>query len=216
MICTEMIETLVVIRAPFDVEEPWATPRGCAPVRLLRATDASAPRLATSVAAWFDDRYLTLLFSAADDHIHATYRSHDDPLYEEDVVEAFLAPEVLTRYYELEISPHGVIFDASVDSPDGMRSTMHVDRAWTCEGLVVAIRNVAEVGGGMSVDTLVRVPFAAFGRSTPVDGETWRGNFFRVDRHPELGDEYTAWQPTLREPADFHVAAAFGALQFRA
>ncbi len=209
-----MTETLVVPRASFDMEEPWSTPRGCAPVRLRRATDAAAPRLATSVAAWHDDRSVTFLFSGSDDHIYATYHHRDDPLYEQDVVEVFFAPEALTRYYELEVSPHGTIFDAIIDSPDGVRATMHADKAWTCAGLVVAVRKVIESSGVMTFDTLIRVPFASIGRSVPADGEVWRANFFRIDRHNELGDEYSAWQPTMKEPADFHVAAAFGTLRF--
>lgn len=208
------METLAVPRAAFDVEEPWATPAACSPVRLRRAQDGSAPRLATTVAAWHDAEYLTLLFSAADDHIRASYHQHDDPLYEQDVVEVFLAPDGLTRYYEIEVSPNGTIFDAAVDSPDGVRATMHVDRGWTCAGLVVAVRKVTESGGAMSIDSLVRIPFASVGRSAPAEGETWRGNFFRIDRHPDHGDEFSAWQPTLKTPADFHIAAAFGALRF--
>lgn len=209
-----MSETLVVPRAEFDIEEPWATPLACTPARLRRATDASAPRLATSVAAWYDEDYLTLLYSAADDHVRATYHQHDDPLYQEDVLEVFLAPDTPKRYFEIEVSPHGTVFDATIDSPDGLRRTMHADRSWTCEGLVVAIRRVVESDGLMSTDTLVRIPFYALERSTPGDGETWLGNFFRIDRHPEHGDEFSAWQPTLSTPADFHVAAAFGRLRF--
>lgn len=203
-------------RAPFDMEEPWTTPRECAPVRLRRATDASAPRLATSVAAWYDADSVSFLFSCVDDHIRATYHRHDDPLYEQDVVEVFLAPDGLVRYYELEVSPNGTTFDAAIDSPDGVRATMRADRAWTCQGMLAAVRKVTEPSGVMSTDTLIRIPFAALGRNTPVDGETWRGNFFRIDRHPELGDEYSAWQPTMRVPPDFHVAAVFGVLRFTA
>ena len=210
------METLAVPRAAFDMEEPWATPRECTPVRLRRATDAAAPRLSTSVAVWYDRQYLTFLFSSTDDHIRATYHQHDEPLYEQDVVEVFLAPDGLVRYYELEVSPNGTTFDAAIDSPDGVRATMHADREWTCEGLVVAVRRVTESSGVMSIDTAIRVPFEALERGTPNDGETWRANFFRIDRHPEHGDEYSAWQPTLKTPADFHVAAAFGALRFTA
>ncbi len=209
-----MSETLVVPRARFDVDDPWATPVECSPVRLRRATDAAAPRLATSVAAWFDDEYLTILYSATDDHIRATYHEHDDPLYEQDVVEVFLAPGSLQRYFEIEVSPHGAVFDAAIDSPSGTREGMRTDSAWTCDGLFVALRNVIESSGVMSIDTVVRIPFRALERSTPNDGETWRGNFFRIDRHPEYGDEFSAWQPTMRNPADFHVAAAFGVLRF--
>jgi hypothetical protein len=210
-----MTETLVVPRAPFDMEEPWSTPPGCASVRLRRSTDAAAPRLATSVTAWHDDHFLSVLFSAADDSIHATYHHRDDPLYEQDVVEVFLAPGGLSRYYELEVSPHGTVFDAVIDSPDGVRATMRADRSWNCHGLVAAVRKVTESDGSMSVDTLVRIPFACLGRSRPAEGETWRANFFRIDRHPQHGDEFSAWQPTMKNPPDFHVAAAFGTLCFR-
>ena len=214
MISSTMTETLLVPRAPFDMEEPWATPRECSPVRLRRATDAGAPRLATTVAVYHDAELVTFLFSSTDDHIRATYHTHDEPLYEQDVVEVFLAPETLTRYYEIEVSPNGTVFDATIDSPDGIRETMHADRAWTCQGLFVAVRKVIESSGAMSIDTTIRIPFSSLGRPTPTPGETWRANFFRIDRHPEQGDEFSAWQPTLKTPADFHIAASVGTLQF--
>lgn len=207
-------ETLIVPRAWFDMEEPWATPPGCIPVRLRVATDGSTPRLPTSIAIWFDDEYLTVLFSSADDHVQATFDEHDAPLYQEDVVELFLAPRTTERYFELEVSPRGTMFDAAIESPDGVRGTMRVDRDWNCEGLMAAVRKVIETDGSATIDTVVRVPFSSLGCTTPAPGENWRANFFRIDRHPRLGDEYSAWQPTLRSPADFHVTAAFGTLRF--
>jgi hypothetical protein len=207
-------ETLVVPRAAFDFEEPWIAPRACAPVRLRRATDAGVPRLATTIALWYDDEALSILFSAADDRVEASHLAHDAPVYEEDAVEAFLAPDTLSRYYELEVSPRGTIFDAAIDSPDGVRDTMKTDLDWTCEGVFAAVRKVTQSDGAMTLDTIVRVPFAAFGRGTPQPGEEWRANFFRIDRHPEHGDEFSAWQPTRKTPADFHVTAAFGTIRF--
>lgn len=209
------VETLVVPCALFDVEEPWTAPLSCPPFQLRRATDAAVPRLPTTVRAWFDAKRLTVLFNATDDFVHAHHREHDAPLYEQDVVEVFLAPESLTRYFELEVSPIGTVFDAAVDSPDRSRATMRVDRSWTCEGLFAAVRKVTKPGGEISIDTVMRIPFAALGRATPADGETWRANFFRIDRHPAHGDEFSAWQPARRVPADFHVPDAFGALTFR-
>lgn len=209
-------ETLTVPRAAFDFEGMWNTPAGCAPVRLRRSTDAAAPRLATSVAVWYDDDYLSLLFSAADDHLVATLTAHDAPLWEEDVVEVFLTPANRTVYFEIEVSPRGTIFDARIESPDGVRATMRTDRAWTCEGVFAAVRIVTESSGAMTVDTLLRIPFYALERSTPGDGETWGANFFRIDRNPVAGDEFSAWQPTMKTPPDFHVSAAFGTLRFGA
>ncbi len=211
-----MTATLIIPRAKFDMEDPWEVPAACSPVELRRATDGAVPRLATQVAAWYDERYLTILFAVDDDFIRATHREDDAPLFEDDVVEVFITPGELTRYYELEVSPSGAVFDATVDSPDGSRKTMDVDRAWNCAGRVVAIRKVLESGDAMAIDVLLRIPFAGLERSTPGEGETWRANFFRVDRHPQQGDEFSAWQPTFREPADFHVPAAFGMLRFGA
>lgn len=207
-------ETLVVPRGVFDMEDPWTVPAACVPARLRRSADGAPPRLATSVAAWFDDHSLNVLFSGGDDHVEATHLAHDAPLYDEDVVEVFLAPENVKRYFELEVSPRGTVFDARVDSPDGERATMHVERDWTCYGLIAPVRRVTESNGASTVDTLLRIPFASLDRATPRDGEIWRANFFRIDRHTAHGDEFSAWQPTLKTPADFHVPAAFGALRF--
>ena len=203
-----------VPRAPFDGEEPWTAPSRCTPVSLRRSTDGASPRLATAVAAWFDDEYLTVLFTASDDRIEATLLEHDASLYEEDVVEVFLGTSEPTRYFELEANPRGTTFDAIIDSPNGVREGLRADRGWTCEGMWAAVKMERAGDGIMIVDTVLRIPFSGLGRPAPQDGETWRANFFRIDRHPDHGDEYSAWQPTMKDPADFHVTAAFGTLRF--
>ena len=208
-----MRDQLAVPRAPFDGEEPWSLPAGCERVALRRATDGGIPRLSTTVATWFDEQYLTVLFSAADDRIEATHFAHDASLYEEDVFEVFLAAGDARRYFELEVNPRGTLFDAIIDSPRGVRDGLRADRSWTCEGMWAAVRILGS-NGTIAVDTVLRIPFAGLGVPTPDAATAWRANFFRIDRHPERGDEYSAWQPTLADPADFHVAAAFGTLRF--
>lgn len=178
----------------------------------MRATDGSEPRLATTVAAYYDDAALTLLFTADDDHVVAEYREHDQPLWQHDVVEAFLAPRSLTEYFEIEVNPLGTTFDARLESPDGNRATMRTFLDWTCEGLSAAIERTSLEGRGVC-STVIRIPFRSLA-TPPVPEYSWRANFFRIDRHPTLGDEFTAWQPTLRTPADFHVPSAFGTLLF--
>lgn len=208
-----MTDAVTVPRAGFSIADPWAIPRGCPRIALVRSSDGSAPRLATEVAAYHGDGHLTVVFSGADDHVVATHLGHDDPLYEEDVFEVFLAPATKREYFELEVSPMASTFDARVESPDGVRSTMKVDRAWTCEGLFAATRR-SLANGERTFDAVLRIPFASLGGGTPAPGETWRGNFFRIDRHPSKGDEFLSWRPTGRNPADFHVTAAFGELRF--
>ena len=205
MIPAEMqAATLLVPRAVFSIDDPWELPAGVTPVPLRRATDGASPRLATSVAVWWDERYLSTLFAGDDDAVIASYFGHDEPLWQEDVVEIFVAPGAATRYFEIEVNPLGTVFDAVIDSPDGIRTTMVTDLGWTSEGLFAATRRTPN-----HFTTIIRLPFESLG-ATPAPGDPWRGNFFRIDRHPARGDEFTAWQPTMRLPADFHVVAAFG------
>ena len=44
----------------------------------------------------------------------------------------------------------------------------------------------------------------------------WRANFYRVDRGAPsgAGDEFSAWSPILKQPADFHETERFGVLRF--
>ena len=198
-----------VARAEFSIEEPWSLPSGCQQIPLLRATDGKAPRQPTTVALYADSECLNLVYQAQDDAVVATYLGHDEPLYEEDVVEVFLAPNDVRRYYEIEVNPLGTTFDARVDSPDGVRATMKIDLAWDCANLFAAIRKTP----GM-VETVVRIPFASLDAHRPSPGDEWRGNFFRIDRGQSGGDEFSAWSPTVKNPADFHVASAFGRIVF--
>lgn len=204
-----MSEPLVVRRAAYELDDPWAVPNGCHRVWLSRATDGETPRLATALAAYFDDEFATFVFSGADAGIVATRYEHDAPLYEEDVVELFLAPRSAGEYFEIEVNPLGTTFDARITSPDGVRATMVTELGWTCEQLFAAVRRTP-----VRLEVVARVPFASLGRATPVRGEMWRANFFRIDRGPALPSEFLAWRPTMRTPADFHVTAAFGQLRF--
>lgn len=202
-----VVDTLVVPRAELSLEEPWSAPDGCTPIALRRAGDGAAPRLATTLALYHDGDCLVALFNGADDGVVASYQNHDDPLWKEDVVELFLSPERLTRYFEIEVSPLGTTFDAAIDTPDLDRRTMQTDLGWTCEGLFAAVRTTPS-----TLDVVVRIPFASLG-TTPRAGDEWRANFYRIDRSAH-GDDYSAWQPTMKTPPDFHVPGTFGLLRF--
>lgn len=203
------MQELVVPFAQFSIEEPWDVPEVCDRVELRRTTDGGAARQRTTAAIYFDDEILTVVFGGVDDRVVATLLQHDEPLYQEDVVEVFLAPSRLEEYFEIEVNPLGTTFDARIESPDGVRSTMKTDLEWTCVGLFAGLRR-----DGEAFDVVMRIPFAALGRTAPKDGETWRCNLFRIDRDPAHGDDFLAWQPTMRTPPDFHVPAAFGTLRF--
>lgn len=202
-----------VSRASFAIDEPWLIPAGTQPLALCHSGDGSAPRLPTSVALFYDDEALSIVFNATDDHISARHRDHDAPLYEEDVVEVFLAPRRPGEYFEVEVSPIGTTFDTRIESPDGHRSTMRDDVSWNCRNLFAAVRVLDGHRQTFHVETAIRIPFASLDCQTPARNETWLGNFYRIDRHT-TGDEFTSWRATGKTPPDFHVPSAFGRIVF--
>jgi len=200
---------LIVRRGEFAMEDPWAVPAGSERVALRKSSDGSPPRLPTTVAVYADEQCLDVLFTAEDDEVVARYLGHDEPLYEEDVVEIFIAPHDRHHYFEIEVNPLGTTFDARIDSPDGVRDTMRADTSWDCPQLFAAIRRTPR-----RAETIVRIPFSCLGVRPPAAGEQWLGNFFRIDRSRVHGDEFSAWMPTMKSPPDFHVVAAFGKIVF--
>lgn len=207
-----MQKNIEVPVAAFSLDAPWTPPAGVPTVDLVDVTSGAEPRLRTSLSVWRDDRRLYALFLAEDDELHATLLDHDSDIWTEDVCEVFLAPRTLEDYFEIEVNPLGTTFDARVTSPDRARRTMRVDRSWTCDGLWPAVRIQREDGRVRDIATLIAIPFASLPFPTPQAGESWRGNFYRIDRGAR--DEYSAWSPTMAEPADFHLPERFGTITF--
>lgn len=206
---------LDVLRRELPLEDFWLAPQGISSFELHSAVDGTTARLRSRCSLYHDTRALYVLFQNEDDEVLASKLQHDDNLWEEDVVEAFLAPRTVRRYFELEVNPLGTTFDALVDSPDGRRDTMHVDRSWSCEGMWTAVRRKQLEGERFELATLLAIPFTALNEDPPSAGTTWRANFFRIDRSTKHDDAFLAWSPTGRNPADFHVPAAFGEIVFR-
>jgi hypothetical protein len=216
------LPTLVAHRvaSPVEIDADLTKPvwRSIAPAVLTPATGEAQHVQRTEVRACWTTGWLYLAFDCADRDVWGTYCVRDEPLYEEEVVEAFLSPTGdLARYVELEVSPHNVVFDARVFSPELKRSSMTVDRGWDLPGLVTAVQvrgtldRRDDVDEGWSVE--IAIPFAGLPEARePTPGTEWRANFYRIDRADP--PEFTAWSPTLVRPADFHVPARFGILRF--
>ncbi len=103
---------------------------------LVDATGTQRPVPHTAVRLCWDDSHLFIRFESEDTDIWGTYTERDDPLYDEEVVEVFLCPTGDARhYFELEVSPRNVVFDAAIHNPDRDRATMATDLSWDCLGL---------------------------------------------------------------------------------
>lgn len=177
----------------------------------FRRADGGAPaRWATSVRLDWDERELRLRFECEDEDAWSTFRERDAALWQEEVVELFIAPgpEDPTEYFEFEVSPLGMLFDAKISNPTGRRPELRADTSWDCPGL--------RWGAGRGTERQdwwaeLAIPWVSLVPEGPLP-EVFRLNFFRVER-PRGGEaEFSAWSPTFTEPPDFHQPRCFGRL----
>ncbi len=176
--------------------------------------DGSAPaRQQTTARLCYDSDALFVRFDCEDDDAWGTLKYRDAPIYNEEVVELFIAPgeETPVDYYEFEISPNGILFDASVHNPDGDRAALRVDVEWDAANL----RWRGERSGKGRWSAFMILPWRAIGPANHKPA-VWRANFYRIER-PRQGrshhpTEFSCWSPTLTDPADFHKPGRFGVL----
>jgi len=158
-----------------------------------------------------DQENLHIHFECDDTDIWGTHHERNDPLYEEECVEIFIAPDDADpiTYFEIEVSPLNTIFAARIHNPNSRRSDMSADLDWPCEGLQTET-HVDKANDRWSVKIFIPLSSLTDGGKIPT---LWRANFFRIDR-PRDGSphEFSAWSPTMKTPPDFHQPKSFGLL----
>lgn len=191
-------------------------------VPLQDAITGGPGRFTTTVRTLYNEHYFYVAFDCQDDYIWGTVSQRDGAIFDEECVEVFLCPaNALHQYYEIDLSPKNVLFDACIinnrvlDHPQepflgfaewnlkGFYSRVHVDgtldqegqaRRWCCE---------------------LAIPLAElFGAKyrPPQPGDVWRANFYRIDSPRKSHLELYAWSKT--GAADFHRPWRFGRLKF--
>ena len=214
----------IAARVPIDgdlAKPPWtrlpavalAASHGRDPDNQARSVQPTALRVC------HDGERLYVAFECADRDVWGSHRGRNERIYDEEVVEAFLAPSGdPRRYFELESNPRGARWEGVIDNPDGLRATLRSDLDWVCVGWERAIRISGtldvrdDVDEGWSVEWAI--PFDALAAPPPRAGERWRANFYRIDRPRDAAPEFSAWAPTHADPAEYHLPAHFGVLEF--
>lgn len=158
-----------------------------------------------------DRHALYVHFVCQDNDIWGTLTERDQLIYEEEVVEVFLAPgqAVPQKYFEFEISPNGVLFDAQIINPGSTRKEIEVIRGWDCPDIRWF---AAREDHHRRWTAGVAIPWQAVSPSDRLPG-VWRANFCRIERPRHAEPEFSCWSPTMTEPADFHKPAYFGTLK---
>lgn len=202
------------------VDEQWASAPDPAQWRWDAASvlpplilaDGSAPAVQqTATRVCYNRQAFFVRFDCDDRDIWGTYARRDDPVYDEEVVELFIAPGEATPvdYYEFEVTPNGVLLDLSVHNPSGDRADMVTDFGWDCPGLRwAAVRDDAHHRWW----AVLAAPWSSIGATDRLP-TVWRANFYRIERPRNGAAEFSCWSPTLTDPADYHKPARFGRLR---
>ena len=180
---------------------------------------AGREREKTELRLWYDDTALYLAWTCSDADIQATFTARDSKFWEEEVVEFFVTPKNLGRYFELQWNPLGGVFDAIIENEQddrGVSKNFKGDWSFTANGMKSAVKLKGTVGNSGDRDEFwqveVSVPFADLGQAAPRPGEVWRGNFYRFNRARDQAPELLSWSPTQLE--GFHQPSRFGFLEF--
>ncbi len=165
----------------------------------------------TQAMMMWDDENLYVAFTAEDELLKSKYEKHDDELWHEDAFEIFLDPKAdRLDYYELQVSPKGVVFDSHL--PKYRKNQNDWSSKMVAKVKTKGTVNDDDEDEGWSAE--LAIPFAALekGGTSPKDGDVWAMNFFRINAGEDRS-EYSAWSPPLR--GDFHNLSKFGHVTFR-
>jgi hypothetical protein len=187
---------------------------------LTLSSGDGAPEQATRFMCGWDDDHFYVGFQVEDRDIHATMTERDAKVWQEEAVEFFVSPdEVLTNYYEFQFSPRNVVRDIRVENPNGRMEGSSFHGEWDCQGLKSAVHVEGKLNDNSVLDAgwsiEIALPFECLlGSGKQVtEGDTWRINFFRVNRWPKA--EFSSYVPTHIKPWEFHVPKYFARMTFQ-
>ncbi|MFN0063392.1 MAG: carbohydrate-binding family 9-like protein [Myxococcaceae bacterium] len=192
------------------LDEPvW---KSAARVPLVNSLTGQPARAPTFARLLHDGSTLYVAFECQDADVWGTFRKPDSPIYNEEVVELFLDPDGDERdYYEVEVSPHNVVFDASFAA---RRKGMNLPFSAQLKS-AVQVRGTlddAKPDEGWTVE--FAMPLAGLkGAPVPIPaGHVARFNLYRIEHHQRRHMEGLAFSPP--RIGDFHHLARFGKLIF--
>jgi hypothetical protein len=193
------------------------------PIRFFKhATDGHASSTPTEVKIKADDDFLYISFDCFDNPNAKgnTMSQHNDPLYNQEVFEVFIAPghHDSAEYLEVEINPNNAIWVGKINNP-ALGEAMQ-----TLQGMV-DYRDAAIIHSITQKDNSwhgeMQIPFQLIGKN--IEG-AYRLNFYRIRAKTVMLEadwecsanncDFLCWVPTMSgsEPA-FHRPKNFGFLQ---
>jgi len=208
----EVLKTLnpIVIDGRLD-DTAWQSIPDVGPFQ--NNADGSPSPLRTEAKLTYNDDFLYFAFRCWDTNIWSTFRTRDEHLWTEEVVEVFLqADPDQSSYIELEVNPLGTLLDIFLLD---IRKPLRYE-SWNSHGIQWSVEVQGTVDG-MPGDRFwtceIALPMADIipaPNIPPEVGDRWRLNLYRVEKKPQPAG--LAWSPTGKP--DFHVPSQFGEIIF--
>ncbi|MBN2451876.1 MAG: carbohydrate-binding family 9-like protein, partial [Lentisphaeria bacterium] len=177
-----------------------------------------APSRPTTVRLCHDREALYAAFDCVDPDVWSTLTERDGPLWEGEVVELYVDPDGDGAHYrEIEVNPLNAVVDLTIEDvgdrgPERLREYLR----WDAGGMQHAVRvrgtTAAREDRDEGWQTEVAIPLAvlADAGTAPEMGETWRMQFYRIERPRDGEPEFSAWSAT----DTFHRPERFGFVTF--
>lgn len=192
------------------------------PIKLVDVVTGKPGRFETTVRALYNDDFLYVAFVCADDYAWGTIFERDSAIYNQECVEVFVSPANLVhQYYEINVSPHNVIFDACIlnnRTPDAPNNAFLGLSELDFENLEIKVNVQGQIdvpGAAHGWTAEYAIPLAEMigaPNYPPQVNDVWWINFYRIDAPKPEQQEFYAWNPTGK--IDFHRPWNFGRIRF--
>lgn len=191
----------------------WEAIPALSPFMIYNNSQQATHQTVTRVCCNQDALYIR--YDCTDYDIWGTYTKRDEPIYDEEVVEIFIGygEDDVIDYYEFQVSPNGVLFDATIHNPTSMRADLILNTGWDCDGIQWFAERNDDDNHWVA---MLMIPWAAIAPSDAPLPDAWQANFYRIERPRDAQPELSCWSPTMNEPPDFHKPAYFGTLRLPA
>lgn len=159
----------------------------------------------TSALVCHDEQFLYVFWDCMNSEFISSYKKCNDPLYNEEAVEIFIASEESYPhvYYEFEVSPSSQLFFANIINPNLTCSNLGTEY----QPCTVVEYWAQKQYWSMSWNAYLKVDLKIVGRGKIPS--LLKGNLFRIAKSNSSKTRYLAASPTLTSPACFHRPAAF-------
>jgi len=163
------------------------------------------------------------LYFNNDIYLRNDYKNCNNPLYNQEVAEVFIAPgtDDTPVYHEIELSPNNILFVNQIYNPYLNGSITGVNVSCTQSGIVT---NATKDPANQSWQGQISLPFTLISNVTysnalnKPSSQIWRIGLYRIvmlknttSCDPSICN-YGAWSPTFKNPPSFHQPIYFGVL----